>query len=209
MTNETLAAQAQGGNCEALLTLWSQVQRLVCSQARRWAGRGGTTLEDLTQAGFIATLRAAGSYDPTQAQFSTWLFPFLRAEFAIATGQHRRRTALDPVNSAVSLDAPLTDDSNDLFTLADVVEDTAAREELSAVDEQDRLERLHSALETALSTLSETERRIIIAHFYQGQTVAEIAAAEGVSRNVVSTRERKALLRLRHPSRSKMLTAYL
>ncbi len=206
MTNETLAAQAQGGNCEALLTLWSQVQGLVWTQARRWAGYGGTTMEDLLQAGVVALLRAVGSYDPQKGKLSTWLFPFLRAEFAIATGQYRRRTALDPINSAVSLDAPLDEEN---YTLADFILDPIAEETLAAVDERDWHERLRDALEAALGTLGPEEQRTICARYLQEMTVAEVAAAEGISRNVVSTRERKALARLRHPSRSKMLTAYL
>jgi len=38
MTNEALAVLAQDGDHEALLALWSQVQRLVWKQAWRWAG---------------------------------------------------------------------------------------------------------------------------------------------------------------------------
>ncbi len=204
MTNEALAVQAQDGDHEALLALWSQVQGLVWTQARRWIGRGGTTMEDLLQAGAVALLRAAGSYDPTRAQFSTWLFPFLRTEFAIATGWHRKRTRLDPLQEAVSLETPLTDDDED-GTLGDLIPDPAAEAAFLAVEHDE----LRDALDAALGTLGAEEQRTIRARYFQRMTVAEIAAAEGVSRNVVSNRERKALLRLRHPSRSKMLTAYL
>ena len=64
MNNEELAAMAQAGDREALLKLWTQVRRMVYQQAMRWAGVGGTTLEDLEQAGFIAVLRAVDTYDP-------------------------------------------------------------------------------------------------------------------------------------------------
>ena len=81
MNNEELAAMAQAGDREALLKLWTQVRRMVYQQAMRWAGVGGTTLEDLEQAGFIAMLRAVDSYDPSRGtKFSTHLFQRLRAE---------------------------------------------------------------------------------------------------------------------------------
>ncbi len=204
MTNEELAVQAQDGDHEALLALWGQVQRLVWVQARRWAGYGGTTMEDLLQAGVVALLRAVGSYDPQKGKFSTWLFPLLRAEFAIATGQHRKRTRLDPLQEAVSLETPLTDDDED-GTLGDLIPDSAAEVAFLAVEHDE----LHDALEAALATLGPEEQRTIRTRYFQGMTVAEIAAAEGVSRNVVSNRERKSLLRLRHPMRSRRLEAFL
>jgi len=165
-------------------------------------------MENLLQVGFIAMLRAVDSYEPTRARFSTHLFPFLQTEFSIATGQRLKRTALDPLQQAVSLDVPLTDDEED-DTLGDLIPDPAAQAAMEAIGERGWHEHLHSALETALNTLRPEERQVIVAHYYQGRTLTEIAADEGVSRTAVGRREQKAMMRLRHPSRSKALRAYL
>lgn len=209
MTNEELATLARGGDCLALLNLWGQVQRMIYKQAARWAayGNGGATVEDLTQAGFIAVLRAVDSYDPTKAKFSTHLFQLLRAEFTAATGQHTKLSRLDPLQNAVSLDAPLEDGED--TTLADFIPDTAAEAEITAVDERNRRVRLRAELETVLSSLPDEEQRTIRARYYQGKTLDAIAVAEGISKATASRWEQAALRRLRHPSRSNRLKAYL
>lgn len=209
MTNEELAALARGGDCLALLKLWGQVQRMIYKQAARWAayGNGGATVEDLTQAGFIAVLRAVDSYDQTKAKFSTYLFQYLRSEFSTAAGQHTARARLDPLQNAISLDAPLMDDED--TTLGDFIQDPTAEAEIMAVDERDRRARLRAELETVLSSLPDEEQRTIRARYYQGKTLDAIATAEGISKATASRWEQAALRRLRHPSHSKRLKAYL
>lgn len=209
MTNEELAALARGGDCLVLLKLWGQVQRMIYKQAARWAAyrNGGATVEDLTQAGFIAVLRAVDSYDPTKAKFSTYLFQYLRSEFSTAAGQHTAQARLDPLQNAISLDAPLMD--NEGTTLGDFIQDPTAEAEIMAVDERDRRVRLRTELETVLSSLPDEEQRTIRARYYQGKTLDAIAAAESISKATASRWEQAALRRLRHPSRSNRLKAYL
>ena len=93
MTNEQIVCTIQAGDRDKLMELWYQVRRMVYKQAARWAGPGGTTTEDLVQAGFIAVLRAADSYDPSRGtKFSTHLFQRLRAELSAATGYNSKRS---------------------------------------------------------------------------------------------------------------------
>ena len=130
MSNEELVALIQAGDRDRIVELWHQVQRMVYKQAARWAGLNGTTMEDLEQAGFIAMLRAVDSYDPSRGtKFSTYLFHRLRAELSAATGYNSKRSWFDPLQNAVSLDAPL-EDSEDA-TLADFIPDPAAAAELA------------------------------------------------------------------------------
>ncbi len=203
MTNEQLAVLAQGGNREALLKLWNQVERLVWKQARRWAGLGGTTVEDLSQAGFIAVLRTVDSFDPQKGKFSTWLFPILRAEFSAATGQQTARARRDPLQTAISADIPVWEDGEE--TALDFIPDPEAEDAYLAVEREE----LHDTLETALNTLSPKNRRVVSARYSQGQKLAEIAAAEGVTIGSICARQRTALTRLRNTSQSKRLEAFL
>lgn len=133
MSNEELVALIQAGDRDRIVELWHQVRRMVYAQATRWAGLGGTTIEDLTQAGFIAVLRAVDSYDPSRGtKFSTHLFQRLRAELSAATGYNSKRSWFDPLQNAVSLDAPL-EDSEDA-TLADFIPDPAAAAEMDGME---------------------------------------------------------------------------
>lgn len=191
MSNEELAVLAQGGNCEALMTLWAQVKGMVWKQAGHWtaSGRGGATVEDLTQAGFIALLRAVNSYDPDKAKFSTHLFTRLKAEFSEATGQQTTRTQHDPLQTAASLDAPLAEGDGDPMTLADIIEDPAAAAEIENAG-------IRLAVAEALKGLPEEQQRAVRDKYWYDRPVDQKAHAA-------------ALRHLRHPAHSRALRAFL
>lgn len=187
MNNEELAAMAQAGDREALLKLWTQVRRMVYQQAMRWAGVGGTTLEDLEQAGFIAVLRAVDTYDPTKAKLSTYLFQRLRAELSAATGYNSKRSRFDPLQNAVSLDAPL-EDSEDA-TLADFIPDPAAAAEMDGME-------VRIGVAAILAELPEDQQRAVRGKYWHDFTVDKKTL-------------NAAMKRLRHPDCSRRLKAYL
>ena len=187
MNNEELAAMAQAGDREALLKLWTQVRRMVYQQAMRWAGVGGTTLEDLEQAGFIAVLRAVDTYDPTKAKLSTYLFQRLRAELSAATGYNSKRSRFDPLQNAVSLDAPL-EDSEDA-TLADFIPDPAAAAEMDGME-------VRIGVAAILAELPEDQQRAVRGKYWHDLTVDKKTLND-------------AMKRLRHPDCSRRLKAYL
>ena len=188
MSNEELVALIQAGDSDKLVVLWTQVRRMVYQQAARWVGLNGTTMEDLEQAGFIAMLRAVDTYDPTKAKFSTYLFQRLRAEFSAATGQHTKQARLDPLQNAVSLDSPLTDD-DDSDTFADLIPDPAAEAAIEGMD-------VRLGVAEVLAELPEEQRRVIRDRYWNDIPVdARTHAA--------------AMKRLRHPDCSKRLRAYL
>ncbi|MCI8678009.1 MAG: hypothetical protein HFF46_06695 [Lawsonibacter sp.] len=189
MSNEELVALIQAGDSDKLVVLWNQVRRMVYQQAARWAGPNGTTLEDLEQAGFIAMLWAVDTYDPSrQVRFSTYLFYRLRAEFSAATGQHTKRVRLDPLQNAVSLDAPLTDD-DDSDTFADLIPDPAAE---AAIDGMD----VRLGVAEVLTELPEEQRKAVYDKYWCDlQVDARTHAA--------------AMKHLRHPDCSKRLRTYL
>ena len=187
MSNEELVALIQAGDRDRIVELWHQVQRMVYKQAARWAGVGGTTLEDLEQAGFIAVLRAVDTYDPTKAKFSTHLFQRLRAEFSAATGYNSKRSWFDPLQNAVSLDAPL-EDSEDA-TLADFIPDPAAAAEMDSVE-------VRIGVAAILAELPEEQQRAVRGKYWHDLTVDKKTL-------------NAAMKRLRHPDCSRRLKAYL
>lgn len=173
MTNEQLAEAVKAGDRDKLLELWEAVRRFAYQQARRWAaaGRGGTTVEDLQQEAFLALLDTLEGWDNGKGAFLTWYGLRLKAAFTAATKQRTQRDRLDPLQISLSFDAPLTDSQGDPFTLANVIPDTAAAEELEAVEERERQRRQTEAINRALSTLPENQRSAIVARYWEGRTV--------------------------------------
>lgn len=93
----------------------------------------------------------------------------------------------------------------DDVALGDIISDPAADTAVEAVEERDRAQRLHAALENALAALPEAERDVLRARYYQGRTPEEIATERGVGRERVRQIEAKALRILRHPKNSREL----
>lgn len=174
MSNEELAAAIQAGDIGHLLQLWEQVRRFAVKQAGRWCralgDRAGVTQEDLTQCAFLALLDAPSGYNPEGGSFIGWYAMSLKSAFTAACGVRTQRDRQDPMRSALSMDAPLTDTEGDPFTLADVTEDPSAEAAIQSVEERDRIQRLHDALEAAIETLPGDQQTAIREKYYCGGT---------------------------------------
>lgn len=200
MTTDQIAAEVQAGQADRL-ELWEAVRRFAYGRAYRWSravrGRGGAELEDLVQASFLALLEALETWDPEAGAFLTLYALKLRAAFTETTGQRTQRDKLDPLEGALSLEAPLTDsESGEVFTLVDVLADPAAEAPFVDVEERDRRDRLHRDMCAALGTLPEPQRAAVVGYFLHGQRT--------------DAKDRNAALRaLRNPRVSIRLRAYL
>lgn len=158
MSNEELAVLIQDGDNARILELWQQCNAFIWKQARReiyrLEGRRGVDVNDLAQSGFLAMLDAAKSFDANAGfAFMTWLGFKIKTAFQEAAGCRTKRQMMEPIDSAVSLETPLTDEENG-DVLGDVIPDPAAELAFDEIAENDRLRRLHDALEDALSTLT-------------------------------------------------------
>lgn len=211
MSNEELVVLIQSGERDKLSELWAQIRGMALKEARGWAVHrsGGAELEDLEQAGFIALMRAVGSFDPSAGgKFSTLYYPIMRGEFQRAVGRRTAKQAQDPLHTAGSLDLQVGEDE-DSATVGELVPDPAAAQAFEDVEEQDRLTHLHMALGPVLASLPEQQRDTLRRHYYQRQTIEEIAAVEGVNRSTVYSWHNKALRALRHPRVSRELRRFL
>ncbi|MBE0649851.1 MAG: RNA polymerase sigma factor RpoD/SigA [Bacteroidales bacterium] len=116
-------------------------------------------------------------------------------------------SALRITTRYVSMDAPLVSDEEtsliDVFVPSDS-EDT---------DDELMRESLRREIDRSLSTLSEKERDVINLYYgigmTHGLTLEEIGAKFDLTRERVRQIKEKAIRRLRHTSRSKLLKAYL
>ena len=198
MSNEELVVLIQSGERDRLIELWQQVRRMALKEAVRWAAyhSNGVELDDLEQAGFIALMRAVDGFDPAAgAKFSTWYHRILLTEFEAATGRRTEKRRRDPLDAAASLDAPITEDSDNI-SLGDIIPDPAAETAMENVDHWEDQRRLHAALEAAMATLPPELQAVIWRHCFCG----EIVDADAHS---------KALRLLRAPKRSRLLKEYL
>jgi len=108
---------------------------------------------------------------------------------------------------SVSMDAPVVPDEDTKLI------DLMTPEDSKSTDEELMQESLRREIERSLSTLSEKERDVINLYYgigmSHGLTLEEIGAKFDLTRERVRQIKEKAIRRLRHTSRSRLLKAYL
>ena len=213
MSNEELVAAIQAGE-NRMGELWDQVEGLVKWKANRimtaLALKGnpcGVEFVDLYQSGYIALVAAVDTYTPEGGAFSTWLGFYLQNEFARITGYRTQKEQREPLNNALSLDSPLTDDS-DAATFGDLIPDKRAAATMQDIEEKLWQEQLHEAVEMALAELPEQSAEIMRLRYYQGLTAAEAGELSGVGRDGVRRIESKAIRQLRRPEMASHLRPF-
>jgi RNA polymerase sigma factor, sigma-70 family len=107
----------------------------------------------------------------------------------------------------ISVDAPFSsdDDSNNLL-------DVLPNEDTPDADTTLVNESLNTEIDRALSTLTDKERDIVKSFFGIGRpemTLEEIGEQSGLTRERVRQIKEKAIRRLRHGARSRLLKGYL
>jgi len=114
----------------------------------------------------------------------------------------------DPEKVHVSLDGPAGGDE-DSSQLGDFIEDVDALEPLDAASK----EMLREQVQHALAALSERERQVLELRFGlvdgKDHTLEEVSRYFKVTRERIRQIEAKALRKLRHPTRSRLLRDYL
>ena len=111
-------------------------------------------------------------------------------EIAKETGFSREDivNALEAIGEPVSLYEPIYSDGGDSLYVMDQIKDTKNTDEswLTGI-----------ALNEAISTLNEREKRILLLRFYRGKTQTEVSAEIGISQAQVSRLEKGALEKIR------------
>lgn len=121
--------------------------------------------------------------------------------------EHKLDKALRITTRYVSVDAPIAEDEDTKFLDVFVSEDTPR------TDNNLMRESLNKEIQRSLSTLTEKERDVINLYYgigmNHGLTLDEIGAKFNLTRERVRQIKEKAIRRLKHTSRSKLLKAYL
>jgi RNA polymerase primary sigma factor len=107
----------------------------------------------------------------------------------------------------MSLDSPVGDEESS--QLSDFIEDTGAVEPMDAASR----EMLRESIRNALAVLSDRERQVLELRFGladgKEHTLEEVGQYFNVTRERIRQIEAKALRKLRHPTRSRILRDFL
>lgn len=176
--NEELVTQIQQGKTWLLEELWECNKALVVYISARYQDGCGRHFDtaDLLQAGYLGLHVAAMTYSPGRgAAFSTYAFFHIRKAMREVAGLHGKR---DVIFQSIPFDAPLGEDGDD--TLLDLIPCSQGADLVE-------LQELQSIVRTAVDNIKDTNiRDIIQAVYWKGESIADYAASQGISRNTAN-----------------------
>lgn len=213
MTNEELATLIQNGDDGYLPTLWEQVRKLIRMKAEQYhryfvlngGGNYAVDVDDLTQCGYYAVLKAVKYYSPAAGyKFTSYLSLTLKNAFREAMGILTSKR--DPCTTATSLDVCCgEDDDTPLLDLIDSQDSSMIQVEESVYNQE-----LHRELSEILQRLPDEERSALTLRFFFGISYAEQAESKGVCRQNIAQYGDMALERIRrNPEYMRTLSEFM
>ena len=186
MTNEELVELIQRTDSKsAKAELWEHNKGMIYRLARSYyCPNSSQTLEDLIQYGYFALLKAVKSYRREKGyKFTSYLkYSFQCVMRGVDT------------SSYISLDITMSNDGEKERTIADTIPDNSALEEL---EHAINITADRQAIYNALERLPQRHMEIILAYYFKGHTLKQIASSMGVTYQRVSVLQREAISKLR------------
>ena len=209
---EELAVKAKAGDNDALLQLWEQNDGLAhIFAARRYKrlvaqdNMHGADYDDLMQAVFLALVDAVGYYDPEKEHsFSNYWGTCVKTEFNSLLGTRSQKR--DPIDFSVSLDTPLTDET-DPDLLVDIIPDPS--DDYEKKDHEIWCAELHEAVEKVLAEHVPDQEKVLRLRFYDGLNIKETAEQTGLPYSVCRQVCAAALRELRKPKLRRALEGFV
>jgi len=187
-----LVRAVASGSEEALAALYDRHVDGVHAVAHRLSGDRGIA-EEVVQETFLALWNRAELFDPALASLATWLRSIARNRTVDRLRAQGRRPTLVSLGGHGDPDEPdqgLDRMAADVVVIGGAVPDPSPEEaaETAAV---------RAVIRTALATMAEVERTVIVLAYREGLTQQEIAERLDWPLGTVKTRTRRALARLR------------
>ena len=216
LTNEEerqLAERIAKGDERALSKLIEANLKFVVTVARQYKGKG-VAMEDLVSEGNIGLMKAAAKFDASKGvRFVNYAVVHIRQAIEKAIDQQGglyqipkdvKQDLARQQSIPLSVDAPLGHRTN--MSLLSVLVDKDA----PLADERVHSEAIEDAIEYALGTLNERERRVVNAFFgidQEHETMAEIAEDMELKRERVRQIRDISVRKLRKAYRNKLKSA--
>lgn len=204
-TNEELALLIQQGHTELYKQLWNQTQRLLKKLALHdyhhmlsLFEAAGVEAEDCCQVAYFALMDAVNCFDEAKGlKLSSYFNYHLKNRLNDMLGKSRG-TVPEPLNDCLSIDAPLTNDSDSELTIGSAIVDETAFEAFENADADFDSSTLRSKLDEIMSReLSVDELRVMRLSYWRGFSVKSVSAFLECDAKAI---KRKALRKLRKPS---------
>ena len=205
-----LAERIAKGDERALNKLIETNLKFVVSVARQYKGKG-VAMEDLVSEGNIGLMKAAAKFDASKGvRFVNYAVVHIRQAIEKAIDQQAglyqvpkdiKQGVTRQQSMPVSVDAPLGHRAN--MSLLSVL----VNKDAPQADERVHSEAIEEAIEYALTTLDNRERRVINAFFginQEHETMAEIAEDMDLKRERVRQIRDKSVRKLRKAYRNKL-----
>lgn len=215
MTNEELVVRIKAGEKDLLADLWEQCYWFIYGRACRvlLAAKSinkntGCEVYDLVNSGYFALVNAVERFEPDlNCAFITLLAMCLKTEFSEATGIRLARTQNDPVNSSISLDAPMVGSDGDTGdSFGSTIPDPINR--LEQLEADLYREELKEIVHKKVDKLPQKEKSVICGTFFDGKTKKQCADEMGVSNSRVGQLFANALNILREDEELQELAEY-
>ena len=205
-----LAERIAKGDDRALSKLIEANLKFVVTVARQYKGRG-VAMEDLVSEGNIGLMKAAAKFDASKGvRFVNYAVVHIRQAIEKAIDQQAglyqvpkdlKQDLARQQSIPVSVDAPLGHRTN--MSLLSVL----VNKDAPLADERVHSEAIEDAIEYALGTLDDRERRVVNAFFginQEHETMAEIAEDMELKRERVRQIRDKSVRKLRKAYRNKL-----
>ena len=205
-----LAERIAKGDDRALSKLIEANLKFVVTVARQYKGRG-VAMEDLVSEGNIGLMKAAAKFDASKGvRFVNYAVVHIRQAIEKAIDQQAglyqvpkdvKQDLARQQSIPVSVDAPLGHRTN--MSLLSVL----VNKDAPLADERVHSEAIENAIEYALTTLDDRERRVVNAFFginQEHETMAEIAEDMELKRERVRQIRDKSVRKLRKAYRNKL-----
>lgn len=213
LTNEEerqLAERIAKGDSRAVSKLVEANLKFVVTVARQYKGKG-VAMEDLVSEGNIGLMKAAAKFDASKGvRFVNYAVVHIRQAIEKAIDQQGglyqvpkdvKQDLARQQSIPLSVDAPLGHRTN--MSLLSVL----VNKDAPLADERVHSEAIEDAIEYALGTLDDRERRVVNAFFgidQEHETMAEIAEDMDLKRERVRQIRDKSVRKLRKAYRNKL-----
>lgn len=195
MCNEELVMLIQRGHTEYYAELWENTSRLICKLIYRYIrGRklpNYVDTEDALQCGYFAMCGAVRAYKADEEyKFTT----YLNYQVKSAIGELIGRSDTPSITETSYNELARGKDGEEKTERIELIEDERAEECFTQIELSD----LQRIVWQAVGELPDNEREAITRHYLKGEAYKTIAAAEGVTGELIRARANKGISILRH-----------